>query len=343
MLDALQVTELTIYPIKGCAGVSVQSARITPLGLASEDGVLRDRIFVVFRPENGKFITQRQKPLLALVRVAVEPEVVISSDAEGVEDAALVLRAPDMPELRISLVHSPGKAAPVEVSVWDWRGTALDEGDAVADWFSKLLGTPARLARYAGDTGNAFPENFQSELEARATLREVTTEWAPSGHHIAFADGFPLLLASEASLADLNHNLSQGTLSIPMNRFRPNIVVDGVTAWDEDSWLELRLGENGAQLLVVKPCSRCKVPTIDQNSAVVGVEPMRTLCVQRSGSVLGWTNPSSFKASVFFGANACSVGADQALIRIGDRVLVTAWRRGPPIPTTPSATHQRSD
>lgn len=220
------------------------------------------------------------------------------ADLAGYPDAKLVLRAPGMPELQVPLTAdaAAGKAL-VPVAVWDWSGQAAggwrsaavksikarsptaqvkrrpprrlspasalpaaDEGDAAADWFSGYLGQPCRLLRYAGAAGAA---GAPSEDPAR---RQVELAWAPAGAETAFADGFPFLLASEASLDALNSHLAaKGEPALPINRFRPNLVVSGAAPFEEDCWSSLAVGDPSASQdsLVafdsVKPCTRCKV------------------------------------------------------------------------------------
>lgn len=320
MAQTIEIKELFIYPIKSCGGISVPAGLITPLGLASPNGILKDRQWLVKKADSIRFITQRQKPALALVNTRIEPpEALLEGSTIPAEDITMVLSAPGMPELRIPVANTEGKT-PIEVEVWFWKGMGYDEGKEAAQWFSKYLGCPAMLARYGGDLP-APAADFQ---------REVTTEWAPDGHQIAFADGFPYLLANESSLVNLNSLLTEE--SVPMNRFRPNIIVGGpgASAWEEDSWSDVRLGgSDGPVLRTVKPCSRCKVPTIDQATGVEGFEPIRTMHQMRSGEVLGWLEPSSFKRDVFFGNNMCCMQGAGTVVRCKEEVTVVAKLPGP--------------
>ena len=315
MGDAIQIKNLQIYPIKSCGSIPLASALITSIGLASPSGILKDRQWVIKRGDSIKFITQRQQSSLALVQPRIEPaEALLEGSTIPVEAITMVLSAPGMPDLRIPLAHTKDKT-PVEVEVWAWQGMAYDEGTAAAEWFSKYLGRPAMLVRYGGDTATAPDAGFQ---------RGVSTEWAPEGHQIAFADQFPYLMGNEASLENLN-SLVPGNETIPMNRFRPNIVIDGPGAgpWDEDLWADVRFGgEKGALLRNVKPCSRCKVPTIDQATGVEGQEPIRTMYQVRSGEVLGWLQPSWFKNTVFFGSNMCLIEGEGTVVRCREQIQV---------------------
>jgi uncharacterized protein YcbX len=162
------------------------------------------------------------------------------------------------------------------VSIWSFSGDALDCGDDAAAFFSNSLRLPVRLTR--------VPEDFS---------RRVKPEFAVSPHDpTGFSDAFPVLLVTEPSLADLNMRLAA---PVPMNRFRPNIVLSGdFEAWAEHTWREVRL-HTGAMFHTVNPCDRCAVTTIDQNSGEkTGVEPLATLAKFRR-------NPATGKA--FFGVN----------------------------------------
>jgi uncharacterized protein YcbX len=104
----------------------------------------------------------------------------------------------------------------------------------------------------------------------------VDPSYASDGDRVAFADGFPVHLTTEASLRDLNGRLDE---EVSMDRFRPNLVVDGIRAYEEDDWVGLQVGD--IPLRVVKPCARCQIPNVDQESGVMGKEPMRTLRAYR--------------------------------------------------------------
>jgi hypothetical protein len=175
------------------------------------------------------------------------------------------------------------------VTVWEHTGPALDCGDEVADLLSTHLGRPCRLVKLADE-------------HDRPTVL--------GGGHVGFSDGYPLLITSESSLADLNARLPQ---RLPMNRFRPNIVVTGAPAFDEDHWERLLVGEVGID--VVKPCARCAITRVDQVTGVRGDgEPLRTLGTFRKA-----------EGGVMFGQNAVHRGVGR--LRVGDPVSVTARRR----------------
>jgi uncharacterized protein len=326
--DLKELKQLVLYPIKGCGGITLPAVSITPLGVASPSGIIRDRAFMIVKAEGKPFVTQRQKPALALVRTRIEPaEALLEGSTIPAEDITLVVSAQDMPEdLRIPIVVNASTTKPsIDVTVWGWSGAALEESPEAAAWFTKYLGVPSKLVRYAGSA--AAKPAIASSFE-----RHVDPEWTSDPHPVAFADGFPYLVANEASLEDLNTRLkaeNQQEEEIFMNRFRPNIIIGGesATPWEEDHWQEVKFLSNKSRtteestsdtaiLRNVKPCSRCKVPTINQETGVVGEQPAKIMYKFRSGNFLGWTQPSSFKASVFFGSNMCCIKGAGTVVRV---------------------------
>lgn len=206
-------------------------------------GIAHDREFLVVTPD-GEFLTQREAPRLALVH----PRLI---------DGGVHLAGPNMPPIQ---VHADvGRRTQVRI----WRDTvaADDQGEEVADWFSTLLGRACRLVHFPTDV-----------------IRRVDPRYAVSPEdEVGFADGYPVLLLSEESVDDLNSRLDQ---ALPMNRFRPNIVVRG---WDspygEDTWSDIAIGD--VQLRLVKACARCTITTTDQSTGQRGAEPLATLAQYR--------------------------------------------------------------
>lgn len=260
----MHVSALAVYPIKSCTGIDVTSWPV------DERGLRHDRSFMVV-DRDGTFLTQREYPALALVH----PEIV---------DANLVVHAPGLPPVTVDLTATG--AATTEVTVWEFSGAAVDAGDEAAALFSDHLGTGVRLV--------AMPADLP---------READPDYAGPGHPVGFADGFPLLLTNEASLADLNARMPR---ALPMRRFRPNIVVTGAPAYAEDDWTTIRAG--AIDLDVVKACARCTITTVDPATGTRdGGEPLRTLGTYRRG-----------ERGVLFGQNA--VPLTTGVISVGDPV-----------------------
>jgi uncharacterized protein YcbX len=266
----IAVSGLFVYPVKSCAGLALDEAEVTATGFAL------DRRWMVVA-EDGGFLSQRSHPQLARIRVRVESD-------------RLQLEGPHLPTLQVPLENdgSPSR----RVTVWRDECPAIDEGREAAAFFSQHLGRPVRLVRLAGDDA-----------------RPVSGPAAQPGDRVSFADGYPFLLLSQASLDGLNRRLS---LPVPMDRFRPNIVVTGCGPHDEDRWHHLRIGS--VDFRVAKPCARCVVTTTDQRTGERGQEPLRTLAEYRSED-----------GQVLFGQNLIHAG--RGMVRIGDRVLVLATHR----------------
>jgi uncharacterized protein YcbX len=234
-------------------------------------GLQYDRRWMLVTPA-GMFLTQRDFPRLCLVRTEFSP-------------SHLVLAAPGMPTLRTSLAPTDG--ATQQVEVWRDRCRAwLPDPDADR-WCSEVLGTECRLAYLPEESGRALDSSYD-RLNRR----------------VGFADAFPFLLIGAASLEELNRRLAQ---PLPMNRFRPNLVIEGSAPFAEDGWRQIRIGT--VDFDVVKPCARCVVTTTDQNTGQRGQEPLRTLATfRRVGN------------EVWFGQNAIHRGPGK--LAVGDAVEV---------------------
>lgn len=294
-----KISSIFIYPIKSCRGISVSQAPISPTGFQW------DRQWLVVNSK-GRAYTQRVEPKLALVEVEL-PKDAFTEGWEPTKSSYLVVRAPGMDALKVCLGKQCAKAD--GVSVWEWSGSALDEGDEAAQWFSTYLGKPSRLVRF----------------NAASETRAVDPKFAP-GFKIMFSDEYPFLLISQGSLNALNELLKE---SVPINRFRPNILVDGCEPFSEDLWKDLRI--NGFKFQGVKLCSRCKVPTINQENGIAGSEPSETLKEFRSDKVLRPNKKQQGK--VYFGQNlVCKDSLTQGkgkAISVGDCVYVLSKASSP--------------
>ncbi|MCW8908566.1 MAG: MOSC domain-containing protein [Sedimenticola sp.] len=234
MADAtFALSALYFYPVKSLRGLRLERAPV------DERGIHYDRHWLVVDGD-GRFITQRQQPRMALVRTALTP-------------AGLRLSAPGMPDLEVDFVSADPR--PLSVEIWRDHCLAHSAGDPAAAWLSRFLGLECRLCY--------LPE---------ASRRGVDPEYAEAQDQVGFADGFPFLLISQASLEDLNSRLPA---PLPMTRFRPNLVISGCEPYAEDRWKRIRIG--GITFRVAKPCSRCVIPTIDPETGQKSSEPLRTL------------------------------------------------------------------
>lgn len=262
----MHVTALYYYPIKSCGAVQVDRADLDACGLRN------DRRLLVIEPD-GTFLTQREHPRMALVQPQIDGD-------------DLSLSAPEMEPLSVTLGTS---GTPYKVSIWRDTCEAVDQGNAVAKWFSTFLSTPCRVV--------TMDPNY---------ARQVNPNFAQSAEDcVGFADAFPFLLISEASLDDLNARMDT---PLPMNRFRPNIVVTGCEPYAEDTWPTLRIGS--VDFAAAKACVRCTVTTTDQATTERGVEPLKTLATYRKTD-----------AGVIFGQNL--IHLNQGTVRVGDPVTIT--------------------
>jgi len=239
----LSLSALYCYPLKSAAGIALDRAQLEPRGLQY------DRRWMVIDAENT-FVSQRSEPRLA----RIQPHLMDTSYALP----TLQLRAPDMPVMDVPLIAS-GSSVPVHV--WEDTVTAVTVNTEVDVWLSEVLAQPVRLVYLPDDSH-----------------RPIDPDFTQVGAHneVSFADGYAVLVVSEASLEDLNTRLDT---PIPMNRFRPNVVVHGCAPYAEDDWTTLQAGDT--RLSLVKPCGRCVVTTTDQETLERSPEPLRTLATYR--------------------------------------------------------------
>jgi len=258
------IAALFVYPVKSCGGIAVNVAKMTERELA------HDREWMIV-DANGRFLSQRELPALALIRTALS-------------DRALELSGRDGAKLTIPF----DRAGPsVPATVWRDRVQAIDQGDDAAEWLAARLGRELRLVR--------FDPRVRRDCN-RAYVGD-------SGAHTGFADAYPLLLVTEASLADLNARLAS---KLPMNRFRPNVVLSGCEAYDEDHIDEIAAGT--IRMKLVKPCTRCQITTTDQETGERASEPLATLATYRMNAALD---------GVAFGVNAMPIAGVGEELRVG--------------------------
>ena len=258
--DNVTVTGLFSYPVKGARAIVHATASVLTTGLAND----REWMVVDARSSPALFITQRGCPAIAKLCVSVN------------DDGGVSLSTEEGDALRVA---APSRNSLIKVKVWNHETVALDAGDAAARWLATTLRLPhaVRLVR------------FNREMR-----RECSTLYAgDSGAHTYFADGYPLLVTNGASLADLNRRIGRDTnTSLPMNRFRPNLVIGGLPAWEEDHVNTLTIG--AVVLKFAKPCVRCEVTTTDQTTGIrLSEEPLNTLARFRNnpdfgGVTFGW-------------------------------------------------------
>jgi uncharacterized protein YcbX len=267
------LSAIGLHPIKSCGAMAPKEA------LVLETGLEFDRAWMVVDPQGG-MLTQRELPRLALVR-----------PTRRLND--LVLRAPGMLALHLSL---DAVEASTRVQVWGDVVRAYDMGALAAQWFSDFLGRPVRLARFDPDESRLSDRRWTGETEART----------------AFSDGFALLVTSTASLAELNRRIvAGGQAAVGAERFRANLVLDGLQPFDEDHIDEIVFDtdDGPVRIRLVKPCGRCGIPNVDPASAEVGSEPGATLA--------GFRADPRLDGAVTFGMNAIVLEGIEHLLRVG--------------------------
>ncbi|MFI6473677.1 MOSC domain-containing protein [Streptomyces sp. NPDC050516] len=273
-LDAV-VHGMHIHPVKSVGGYDTAQAAVEPWGLAG------DRRWMLV-DTHGTAVTQRERPALALSSAATLPGGGVRLSAPGRDDL---------------VVEPPQPMAAVGVTLFGNKFEAVTAADEAHAWFSAYLGTEVRLMH----------------LDDPARRRAINPKYAPNGETVSFADGYPLQIATRASLDALNSLIAQGDDPaegpLPMNRFRPNVVLDGTEAWAEDTWSRISIGE--VTFRVAKPCGRCVITTTDQATAERGREPLRTLARHRR-----------IGGSLAFGVLV--IPEDTGTIRIGDTLKVLA-------------------
>ncbi|MBC7777170.1 MAG: MOSC domain-containing protein [Phycisphaerae bacterium] len=263
------LSEIWVYPIKSLGGIALQEA------LPQRRGLQYDRRWMLV-DNTGRFVSQREIPRMALLGTAIEPPFL-----------SVFWKDKPSEKIHIPLEINPLDLPKLRVKVWSDQCPARVLSDEINQWFSHHLGQNLRLV-FMPDT----------------TRRRADGRYAPPGHHVSFADGFPYLIIGQASLDELNRRLLQ---PLPMNRFRPNFVFTGGQPFEEDSWSQFSINDQPFQGL--KPCARCIITTTDQDTATRAAEPLKTMATFRK-----------FGNRILFGQNVVWLGKDESVVRVGDRI-----------------------
>lgn len=276
----MHVSQIHIYPIKSMGGIRLDASEVEPRGLRY------DRRWMIVTPD-GRFVTQREVPAMARVRVGIRP-------------GGLIVSTPGITAMQVPFDAGSDE---IEVAIWDSVCTARAYPEGIDQWFSQALGIDCRLVEMPDDS-----------------LRPVNRRFDRGGDIVSFADGYPLLLIGQASLDELNSKMDD---PLPMERFRPNIVVKGCKAFDEDEWERVKIGQ--ALFRVTKPCARCVITTVDQERGEFnGNEPLKTLAEFRMARDVMPNRIEEFgltPTAVLFGANLIPETRDAAVM-IGDGVEI---------------------
>lgn len=238
-----------------------------------EKGLQYDRRWMLV-DETGKFMTQRILPEMALLKLTIDNEQLTIIHSQKLKTHNIPLEP---------TISTPEK----EAIIWDDTVKAFEVSEETSAWFSEMLNMPCRLVH--------FPE---------ANERAVDKRYASKGENVSLADGYPFLIIGEATLQDLNNRLEK---PVPMNRFRPNFVFSGGQPFEEDTWKEFLIGSN--RFLGVKPCGRCVLITVNQDTAEKSDEPLRTLATYRKQN-----------NKINFGQNLLAV--DHTFVTIGDTITL---------------------
>lgn len=269
-MSELRLSEIWIYPVKSLGGIPLTSARVM------EKGLLYDRRWML-TDEHGVFMTQRVYPKMALFRPAINGDTLTITKLNPANDQASV-------SLSLS---TPPLGEQFQSKVWDDEVTVTEVSDKISEWFTTQLGMRCRLV--------SFPEK---------NPRPVNTKYSVNNEHVGLADAYPFLIIGQSSLDDLNTRLNE---PLPMNRFRPNFVFTGGTPFEEDTWNRFTIGGN--RFAGVKPCDRCVLTTVNQDTAEKGVEPLLTLSKYRKRD-----------NKIYFGQNV--VALDHTQISVGDKITL---------------------
>ncbi|MBO3699006.1 MOSC domain-containing protein [Roseivirga sp. E12] len=274
-MSTLKITDLWIYPIKSIAGIQLDQSKVETRGLQY------DRRWVL-ADENGMFVHQRDYPEMALLQPEINGDI-------------MTIRHKTKPIEAVSFNMSEPDSTPVSVTVWDDTCPAKPVDAKVDAWFSEIIDKKVRLLYMHDDSVR--------QADQRYAIEETDK--------VSFADGYPVLIISEESLAFLN---SKSTEHVPMNRFRANVIVSGGEVHEEDRLRKITVGD--VEMYGVKPCVRCVMTTIDVDTAQKGKEPLKTLSTYRKTG-----------NKILFGENF--IPSNEGVIRVGDTLNVLEKKSGP--------------
>ncbi|MFC5481335.1 MOSC domain-containing protein [Massilia suwonensis] len=275
------LSQLILYPIKSCAAMPVSEAVATVSGLSALG--VHDREWMLVTTD-GQFLTQRECPRMATI-------------VPRVDGGSLLVTAPGMPPLRLPLELEQGRRT-LRVQIWDDEVDAIDCGDGAAAWFGEALHTSCRLVRFKPDLARPTSEKW--------------TGGAPSSAR--FADAYPLLLIGQSALDEINARMrAAGRDALPMDRFRPNLVVEGLEPFEEDYTESLQAGD--ILIKPVKPCARCPIPAIDQATGIPGPDPLDIL--------QSWRTKAILDGAVCVGMNCIVREGEGGVLRVGQSFEVT--------------------
>lgn len=267
MENKLLVQDIFIYPIKSLGGIRLSEA------VVEDKGFQYDRRWMLV-DDAGVFITQRKHPKMALLSVELD-------------EKELLVFNKQKPETRVKIPLNFALGSEQKVTIWNDEVLAKTVQSDLDEWFSDFFGFRASLVM--------MPES---------THRKVDEKYAVQSNSVSFADGMPYLLIGQGSLDDLNSRMD---VPVPMNRFRPNIVMAGGTPFLEDSLRKIQIGQ--VEFQIVKPCARCVLTTVDQNSGTKGKEPLKTLASYRT-----------INRKIYFGQNLVALQGGK--VSVGDEILI---------------------
>ncbi len=277
-MNQYKVQSLNIFPVKSLRGIAVSKMMLSP------SGFMHDRQWMVI-DANAKFLTQRQLPRMALIDVSMD-EHQLCFEAPQSMPLVVALKAGNS----AGLTGKTQTMDKINVKIWNDECVGLLADKKINQWFSDFLAVDCRLVQFDQRQPRQVDQDYSDNVQDQ----------------VGFADGFPFLIIGSASLDDLNRRLNEkGESSVPMMRFRPNIVIETDEPYIEDYWSKVSIA--GIEMELVKPCSRCVIPTIDIESAQKSKEPIETLKSYRK-----------YEGKIYFGQNVIHQFSPEQSMAVGD-------------------------